>query len=142
VRKNSARPVAGGWRAIVPIGNSVLFEIVAINPMLILLSALLSTLGCCMRIFAPGHRSACHWIRFPRGLLLRLSRRSDFHAGECEIFDTLSLLPGVRRRDSFGKASDRALDLPETLSIPSRPRLQPCATLSLTAKNPFNPQYA
>lgn len=54
----------------------------------------------------------------------------------------LCLRPGVRRHNSLGKASDRALDLPETLSVPSRSWLQPRATLSVTGKNPFNPQYA
>jgi hypothetical protein len=54
----------------------------------------------------------------------------------------LCLLPRVRRQNFFGNSSERAFDPPETLRVPSRLRLQPRATLSLTGKNPFNPQYA
>ena len=54
----------------------------------------------------------------------------------------LRLLPGVRRQNSFGNASVRAFDPPPTFRVPSRLHLQPRAALSVTGKNPFNPQYA
>ena len=52
----------------------------------------------------------------------------------------LCLLPVSRRPDSFGNASDQAFDAPETSRGPSRLRLQPRTSPSVTGKNPFNTQ--